>query len=388
MDILFIKRYNSLKKGKVMKYIYLTFFIISTAFAYNLVVSSKENSEKLENIGFVCEEKYNKYVCLSSPDLDELKKVKDFLLDRFHINAEIVTDLKKYQNHNIKPIKRNKISTTKQAKILKKVKSHSNYCIQLMSFKNFNNAKKVFNWYKQYPFTRVEKIEGFYVVRVGEGNFDDINELKKILKKGIVRKCDLKYDRIILSNFEVEKNNKNTKNVEEFVKEGNYKKALNFYKQILASSPKNIKALKGLEDIYIKLKDFKKALEISNRLIKLGVKDKNRILILKNLVKSKLDIAEKKRYLEEILKIDSNDIESLLLLGDIYTKEKKYNVAYIYYLRAYSLNKNDIKVIMKFAKLLLKLNLKDEAKEILKNINISKLNDKEKKELEEIKKML
>ena len=160
---------------------FLIFFIAFVfLFSYDLIIFNKIDKNKLENMGFLCNKKDKYYVCLSSDDIEGIKKIQS-LLRKFSINSIILPN-----------------RSTKQNK-----QYNRNFCIQIMSFKNFNNAKRAFLLYKNYSFARLENINGFYTLRIGEGSYKEIIHLKSKIKKGIVRKCKIVPKRIIFSNFKI-----------------------------------------------------------------------------------------------------------------------------------------------------------------------------------------
>ena len=163
-------------------------------FAYNLVVYSQKDAIRLNEIGFICQEKNKKYICLDSNDLDELKRIRDFLANKFNITTYIENSNQK--SKSIKKI----VKTVKTTKSEKEGKLETFYSIQLGSFRYLENAKKVYEKAKSYPFARIEKIGEYYVVRIEKAkNRDDL----KFKNLGMVKKCYIIKDRIIESNFKM-----------------------------------------------------------------------------------------------------------------------------------------------------------------------------------------
>ena len=204
----------------------LLFITFVLSFGYELVVNNSQDAQKLENIGFSCNKQAGFYVCLISKDLNELKRIQDFLNTKFNIQTKISEDINQSGSKvsGYKKIKNNKISNSVYNKTLNlqtniKVNSKENihlkrhgYCIQISSFKNLKNAEKVYYKYKSYPLSRIEKIGNFYVLRLGEGSFKTIKNMAFHLK-GIIRKCDIVPQRIVKSNFNIIDNNVSDKNI-------------------------------------------------------------------------------------------------------------------------------------------------------------------------------
>ena len=161
--------------------LFLSIFIFS--FGYKLITFNIQEAQKLNNLGFLCNLKDKNYVCLQSKNIKELKKIQNMLLVTFNIQTKIINDSSK------KSLLKNKKHNNK-----------NNFCIQVDSFKNFKNAKFMYQKLNKYPFARIEKINNFYVLRIGEGNLKSIDKIH-IKIKGIVRKCDIIPKRIIISNF-------------------------------------------------------------------------------------------------------------------------------------------------------------------------------------------
>jgi len=184
----------------------ILFISVILSFSYELIVLNKKESEKLNTIGFNCSKKDKVYSCLESNDINELKRIKEFLKTKFKINAQIVSDIKKVQYQKVPKSK--SISVSKKTSKPKKINPNGGYCIQVGSFKELKNAKKVFNRYKNLPLVRIENIGGFYVLRIGEGNYNEIKSLSTKVK-GVVRKCNLVLKNVLISNFNNEIINSN-----------------------------------------------------------------------------------------------------------------------------------------------------------------------------------
>jgi len=240
--------------------IFIFFVAVIFGFSYELVVSNEFDKNKLEDFGFICSKKKNLYVCLSSNNVKDLMKIKSFLKTKFNINCEIIDD------NSFK-----KISLPQR-----------NYCIQVGSFKYIENAKKMFQKYKNLPFARIEKIRDFYSVRIG---FNTRKNIIPFLKKvnGIVKECSLLPDRIVISNFNSSRFNKYNQSLSDkkmlvslgdlYFRKNKLDKALNFYRKSLNISPDNLSVLRKIELIYVKKRNCKKAEEYADKIIYLQFKN-------------------------------------------------------------------------------------------------------------------
>lgn len=178
-------------------FLFLMCFILG--FGYELSVNNQKDAQKLENIGFSCNKQNGLYLCLGSNDLNELRRIQDFLKTKFNIKTEILKDI------NDVPIEK-KITSTTSKRVEKKFSEEnlsiakSGYCIQLGTFRRLKSAKELYSKYKNHALTRIEKIGPYYVVRSGEGSFRQMKNLTYNLK-GIVKRCDIIPQRIIISNL-------------------------------------------------------------------------------------------------------------------------------------------------------------------------------------------
>ena len=201
-----------------MKFL-LLFMTFILSFGYELGVNNQTDAQKLDSIGFSCNKKNNIYVCLGSNDLNELKRVQDFLNTKFNIKTQIIKNITETDTKILKHIQNN-VNDKKVSYVANNISNNSfenstqlalnttafpkhGYCIQVESFKGPISAKRVYQKYKSYPLARVEKIGSFYVLRVGEGNFKTIRKMASNIN-GLVRKCDIIPQRIIIDNFNTE----------------------------------------------------------------------------------------------------------------------------------------------------------------------------------------
>ena len=180
---------------------FLLFFIIFVfSMGYELGVNNLKDAKKLDDLGFECNKQNTFYVCLGSNDLNELQRIQSFVYLKFKINTMILKDKNNSNLKIVKSVPDKKIKTAaSQLKVKNNIPKHG-YCIQIEAFKGPVTAKRVYFKYKSYPFARVEKIGNFYVLRVGEGDFKTI---KKMNLNGLVRKCDIIPQRIIIDNFNI-----------------------------------------------------------------------------------------------------------------------------------------------------------------------------------------
>jgi len=185
-----------------MRFFIFFIFLFSNLFGYALVVNSKEDAKKMQKIGIECRFDKNNdfYVCTYSDDINQLRRVKDFLKSQYDIKAYITSSSMDSFSLS-KEFKKPQKSSVKNKKLLK-----SGYCIQVISSKK--SLDNIFEKYKNFPYARIEKINGFYVLRVGEGSYSEVKNLNKKIG-GFIRKCDIVPQRIVKANFNV--NNLNVK---------------------------------------------------------------------------------------------------------------------------------------------------------------------------------
>ncbi len=190
-----------MKKG-----IFFLFFIY--LFSYQLVIK-KSDIPSLEEIGLSCSVENNNCILMESRDLKKLLSIKSYLKSEYMIDSKII-------NNNDMENKKSKIKSnffnekivaysfddseikksvdySLNIKFPKKVLKHI-YSYQLATFKNLNNAKKLLNKIKNYRYVRIEKIKGYYVIRIGiyfkyKIAKREYKYLKNKLKYGILIKC-------------------------------------------------------------------------------------------------------------------------------------------------------------------------------------------------------
>jgi len=343
----------------------ILFIMVVSAFSYELAVLNKKESEKLGSVGFSCEKRENMYVCFSSDDMKELKRVKDFLKVKFNINARIL---------NKKTTVSKSVKVPQKRELPKSVTG--NYCIQILSFKNLETGKKRFEFYKKFPFARVEKIGGFYVLRIGEGNYRNIERLKKRVD-GMVRKCDLKPERIILSNFDVKKAENRKSNIDKnliglFVKpvsSGNssLKKMYHYLNigELIEAKKLALKLKKRYPDdtnlvlgiVAMKKNNFKKACSVFSSLHTAKGQRLKKDACYTYYVKKGfrfVDISPKQAlfFFNKALQYKPDDKNALLGKGYSYTNLKKYKKAYRIFKNLHKRYPKDTKILQGYLNIL------------------------------------
>jgi tetratricopeptide (TPR) repeat protein len=161
-------------------------FIVIYSYAYELYVYKKSDYLTLNNIGIVCQKNQRGYLCAKSPDLEKLTRVKKYLT-HFGVNAEIIME-----NSENKDFPKN------------------GYCIQVLTSKKLNLLENVFEKVKPFPYARIEKIGGYYVIRIGQQkNYKSLKNIlknvKKDFKSAFIRKCDYIPERIVKGKSKVTK---------------------------------------------------------------------------------------------------------------------------------------------------------------------------------------
>ena len=281
--------------------ILLLFITFILSFGYELGVSNQKDAQKLESIGFSCNKQNNLYICLGSNDLNELRRVQDFLHIKFNIKTQIMKSINQSDMQISNPVKhhkkiKNPSNPTEEPLVNNSLKNNINstvykkapsfikhgYCIQTGSFKRLINAKIIYRKYKSHPFTRIEKIGNFYVVRTGEGSFKTIKNSASNIK-GVITKCDIIPQRIIVDNFNIKDmsndNNDNTVNI----KPSNLNTNTNINN--VGQYPVNISNSSKLKAMYYYLNsgNLIKAKENALDLINIYPKDANLVLAIVNM---------------------------------------------------------------------------------------------------------
>ena len=374
-----------------MKFL-LIFVMMIFSFSYNLIVLNNEDKEKLNSIGFVCSKKNNVYVCLSSNDLNELKRIKEFLKTKLDISSQIVGDVSNFTSSK-KVRKKLKVKSVKTETINTSIKN--GYCIQVGSFKHLNNAKYEFNRYKKFPFVRIEKIGKFYTLRIGEDSYEGVKSLNKYIN-GIVKKCDLIPSRILLSNFElnisktaknvnvsnssntnidnkilsstisISKNNKqDLRLMYNALNSGDLVKARELALKLKNLYPDDANLVLGI--IAMKKGDFKKACNIFSSLkqnVKLKKDACHTYYVKEGFSLLNSDPKKALSFFNKALKYKSNDKNSMLGKGYAYINLKEYKKAYKIFKKLYKKYPDNKKVVEGYINVLYLLKKYDELEKL------------------------
>ena len=156
------------------------------------------------------------------------------------------------------------------------------YSIQVISTKSIKEAKSYYEKFKEYPFTRVEKINNYFVLRVGISKTvkslkDILKKVKKIKKDAFVRTVYILPDRIIISNFRL---NKKTKTMKKTAPKY-IKKTEELKKNLAVKQPaekKEIIKKKNVKDIFSVIPSYKKVKKNTNKSEKkVSIKKKQKV---------------------------------------------------------------------------------------------------------------
>ena len=225
-----------MKKGLIFL---LLFNII---FAYKLVVKSDKDYELLKTLGVECKKTQNTYVCVESNDKQKLENLKKYLQNNVGIKTYIVSDTTNPTNNLIK----------------------TGYCIQVLSSKKASGLDDFFEKLKNLPYSRIEKIGNYFVLRIGESPKTHqlksiLKEVKKIKKDAFIRKCDLIPKRIIKSNFELQNHQSSTTNTLEKIKRILYSNSTP--KEVVIKKKKTTQIQKTSKEEVFEKKTFKQTIE-------------------------------------------------------------------------------------------------------------------------------
>ena len=186
----------------------VVFVFISYLFSYQLVIK-KSDISSLEEIGLSCSVENNNCILMESRDLKKLLSIKSYLKSEYMIDSEIINNNMENKKSEIKSnffnekivayffddskIKKSINDSICIMKLPKKTLKHI-YSYQLATFKNLDKAKRFLNKIKNYRYVRIEKIKGYYVVRIGIYFKYKIAQrkykyLKNKLKVGMLIKC-------------------------------------------------------------------------------------------------------------------------------------------------------------------------------------------------------
>ena len=184
-----------------MKKVLIFILMISEIFAYSLVVNNKLDANKLKKAGMNCvfDKNNNYYRCVTSDDIAQLKRIQQYIAKTYKITTFIAQDS---GNSAIRFNSENLISKPKSRKTKNIISKEvtSGWCLQVSSSTSKDGILKMFKEYSSYPLARVEKIDGYYVLRIGEGSYSEIKSLKSEIKKGLIRRCDYIPQRVVVSS--------------------------------------------------------------------------------------------------------------------------------------------------------------------------------------------
>ena len=362
-----------------MKKFWLLLLSFVFIFGYSLGVKDIKSKNLLEEKGFNCKKSEGFYICATSKDINYLLRIKNFLKNSYKIDTLIINNNLSFKKKINTNVKKNNFSTNKLSPSsgYSSIQKTSAYCIQVLSSQNLNASKKNFNLFKNLPFTRIEKIGNFYVLRIGESSFQSVKALlpsvKNYYKKAFVRKCDLIPSRIIISNFKNNQiNNKksnlhslvsntnlitNDVNVKEmyyFLNIGDLSKARQIALKLKTTHPKDSIFVLGL--VNMKNQNWQKACNYFSKLQ--GQKSynlKKNSCYIYNLQKGYEYLNEKpKQALFLFKKAYSYKItdDVKLALGYAYLKLGYINRAYKIFKEMYKKHPNDKKIINAYAEVL------------------------------------
>ncbi|NPA62609.1 MAG: tetratricopeptide repeat protein [Methanococci archaeon] len=155
----------------------------------------------------------------------------------------------------------------------------------------------------------------------------------------------------ILSNEKVKKYEEFVNNANKYFESGDYKKAIEYYLEALKIKDDDADVWYRLALSYYNLEDYDSALDAIDNALKLM--RNHEFMYLKGLIHyKKNEMAKAYEYLANASeKIKKSDL--YMMLGEIAIKNKKYDAALAYYLKAYKLNENNITALFNSAKIYL-----------------------------------
>jgi len=336
-----------------------TVLLAVNLFSYEVYVKTKADLLILNTLGIECQKSGDIFVCAKFDTPEKTQKFLDYISD-YGVKAFV-----KYPS----PPK-------------------TGYCIQVISSKKYSFIKKRFDFFKNYPFARIEKIGKYYVLRVAQNENPDAlkslyKKIKSKWKSSFLRKCDFITSRIVFpkGNFSYKKIKKFSmhdlyEKLPELYKEGKYEEVL-FYTTLLQRSIYKKNVLFYKVKAYFKLKNYQKSCVLSQKLYQIygdesGIKNlqnESCFLYYLNQAKHKIYTAPYESYsdIKKALSYKKNDKRALKTLAYIYYNIGDYENAYKYFKQT-SLDKpSDYSM---FAKTLFTLNKFDELNVICKNNNI------------------
>ncbi len=341
-----------------MRFLFFLFFTVY-AFSYELYVYKKSDYLTLKNIGIVCQKTLKGYLCAKSDNFEKLKKIQNYVT-HFGVSANIVSE--------------------------KKIKTdipQNGYCIQVLSSKKLSDLETTFNNLSNFPYTRIEKIGKYFVIRVAqEKNYKNLqNILKKIKKEyhsAFIRKCDyipqrIKKNNFLLSNrfvtlkekkedFSGLKNEEKLSLLKKYYYEEQYEKALVLAKDLKKGFYKK-KALKYMGKIYYKMKKYEKACRLLKNLNAIYKQEDIEEYKKKACYEYFLNEASNNIYLSPFAALSwlekaeklQRDRRYYKYLGLSYVSIREYEKAYSVLKKLYLENPEDKDVYLNYAKVLFAL---------------------------------
>ena len=165
------------------------------------------------------------------------------------------------------------------------------------------------------------------------------------------------------------------KNIDDLIKNKNYKEALIILNSNLKNDPKNEKVLHLVSLLKINLKQYENAVVNLRTLINLYPKYKYLITLAKTYIQAE-NFKEAEFTLKKISNLETNDAEIHNLLGIVFAKQNKEDSAVNYFVKSLKLNKNYLDPIYNLLEIYEKTNNEIELKKILDHgLNLDKKNN-------------
>lgn len=176
------------------------------------------------------------------------------------------------------------------------------YSIQILSTKNINYAKNEFKKVSKLPFTRIEKINSYYVLRVGEARSKKklkslLKKIRKVYKDASICIADIISDRIIISNFQNIQKKKKATRKEEFEIVQNPKDIFHLIPDINFEKKQNKKEQKQRERVKIQ----------PYAILNLEINEVNKDAIRKQLKKHRHTLPYRDKVLAEDITGEANE---------------------------------------------------------------------------------
>lgn len=175
-----------------------------------------------------------------------------------------------------------------------------------------------------------------------------------------------------------------------YLEKGEMYTAENYYKNVLVYDRNNKDALKGLKAVYVKLGKYEDAIQIIERLKSLGVKDEDENKIKELLYTQKAqesfvlkDFSQAENYARQVIDLNPNNPTAYLILARI-SKEKGDEEEYFKLIsKAYELQPENFGIKLAYMYGLVQLELFDQVRVLLGNIDRNSLSSEQKEELKQ-----